>query len=197
MNQLGDSKLYSTFDCADFFFQNRLRYEDSWKTAISTCFQKFEWRVCPQGLASSPGVAQRLFSGILQSLPCVHSDLTKHPTERRNMLAGNATVFLDDALTHGGDFDEHLAFVYSFLLQWKSMNYTSRPRQRSSCGLNATTWGTYCPQKELLSSPSESLLSKSGQCPSQQQTCGHSLVSAYICDVTSKVSGSTRPLCRL
>ena len=25
VNQLGDSELHSTFDCADFFFQNRLR----------------------------------------------------------------------------------------------------------------------------------------------------------------------------
>ena len=28
VNQLGDSSLYSTFDCSDFFFQNRLRDED-------------------------------------------------------------------------------------------------------------------------------------------------------------------------
>jgi hypothetical protein len=129
VNQLGDSKLYSTFDCADFFFQNRLRDEDSWMSAISTCFGQFEWRVCPQALASSPAVAQRLFSGILQSLPCVNSDLTKHPTERRNLLAGNARVFLDDALIHWGDFDEHLAFVYSFLHAMKEQElHLSAPK---------------------------------------------------------------------
>ena len=51
VNQLEDSSLYSTFDCSDFFFQNRLRDEDSWLTAFSTCFGQFGWRVCPQGLA--------------------------------------------------------------------------------------------------------------------------------------------------
>ena len=59
VNQLGDATLYSTFDCAYFFFQNRLRDEDSWLTVFSTCFGQFEWRICPQGLASSPTVAQR------------------------------------------------------------------------------------------------------------------------------------------
>ena len=54
-------------------------------TAFSTCFGQFEWRVCPQGLASSPAVAQRLFSGILQSMPCVNADLSKRK-DRRNLL---------------------------------------------------------------------------------------------------------------
>ena len=110
VNQLGGSKLYSTFDCADFFFQNRLRDEDSWMTAFSTCFGQFEWRVCPQGLASSPAVAQRLFSGILQSLPCVNDDLSTRE-DRRNLLTENAVVFPDDALIHGGTFEEHLEFI--------------------------------------------------------------------------------------
>ena len=91
VHQLGDSKVYSTFECADFFFQNRLRDEDSWMTAFSTCFGQFEWRVCPQGLASSPAVAQRLFSGILQSLPCVNDDLSKHPENRSQFMAGLST----------------------------------------------------------------------------------------------------------
>ena len=43
VNQLGDANLFSTFDCADFFFQNRLRDEDSWMTAFSTCFGQFEF----------------------------------------------------------------------------------------------------------------------------------------------------------
>ena len=71
--------------------------------------------MCPQGPASSPAVAQRLCKTILQSLSCVNADLTKHPTDRRNLLADNATVSLDDSLIHGGTFDEHLRFVYSFL----------------------------------------------------------------------------------
>ena len=84
-------------------------------TAFSTCFGQFEWRVCPQGLASSPAVAQRLFSGILLSMPCVNDDLSKHPDKRCNLLAENAVVFLDDALIHRGSFEEHLRYIYSFL----------------------------------------------------------------------------------
>ena len=60
-------------------------------------------------------MAQRLFSGILQSLPCVNDDLSKHPSDRCNLLAESAVVFLDDALIHGGTFDEHLKYIYSFL----------------------------------------------------------------------------------
>ena len=115
VNQPGDAGIFSTFDCADFFFQNRLRDQDSWMTAFSTCFDQFKWRICPQGLASSPAVAQRLFSGIVQSVPCVNADMTKHPTARRNLLADNAAVFLDDALIHGGTFEDHLVSIYSFM----------------------------------------------------------------------------------
>jgi len=59
-------------------------------------------------------VAQRLFSSILQSLPCVE-DLSKDTSKRQNLLGENATVFLDDALLRGGTFEEHLRFIYSFL----------------------------------------------------------------------------------
>ena len=84
-------------------------------TAFSTCFSQFEWRVCPQGLASNFAVAQRLFSGSLRSVPCINADMTKHPTARRSLLADNSAVFLDDALIHGGTFEEHLGFIYSFI----------------------------------------------------------------------------------
>ena len=129
VNQLGDSKLYSTFECTDFFFQNRLRDEDSWMTAFSTCSGQFEWRVCPHGLAFSPAVAQRLFSGMLQSLPCVDEDLLKHPADHCNLLAENAVVFLDDSLIHGGSFDEHLRFIYSFQYATEEQNlHLSAPK---------------------------------------------------------------------
>ena len=41
--------------------------------------------------------------------------MTKHPTERRNLLADNAAVVLDDALIHGETFEEHLSCIYSFM----------------------------------------------------------------------------------
>ena len=129
MNQLGDSKLYRTFDWADVFFQNRLRDKESWMTAFLTFFSQFEWRVCSQGLASSLAVAKRLFSGILQSLPCVNEDLSKHPYKRCNLLAENAVVFLDDALVRGGTFEEHLGFVFSFLYAMEQQNlHLSAPK---------------------------------------------------------------------
>jgi len=55
VNQLGDSSLYSTFDCSDFFFQNRPRDEDSWLTAFSTCFGQFEVKSLSSGTGIEPG----------------------------------------------------------------------------------------------------------------------------------------------
>ena len=49
------------------------------------------------------------------AVPCINADMTKHPTARRNLLEDNAAVFLDDALIHGGSFEKHLGFIYSFL----------------------------------------------------------------------------------
>jgi len=129
VSRLGDSAIFSTFDCSDLFFQVRMRDEDAWLTAFSTCFGQFEWRVCPQGLASSPAVAQQLFSGILQSLPNVNADLSINPVGRRNLLEHSAEVFLEDVLIHGGTFEDHLNFVWSFMYAMEEQQlHLSAPR---------------------------------------------------------------------
>ena len=45
--------------------------------------------------------------------------MTKHPTERRNLLVDSAAVSRDDALIHGSTFDEHLGFIYPFMYEMK------------------------------------------------------------------------------
>jgi len=90
-----------------------MREEDSWLTAFSTCFGQFGWRVCPQGLASSPAVAQRLFSGILQSLPNVNADFQPGgTTEPPNRTRG---CVLRRRPHSRRPFEEHLSFLWSFL----------------------------------------------------------------------------------
>jgi hypothetical protein len=70
-------------------------------------------------------------------MPCVNADLSKQPTARRNILGSNATVFLDDALVHGGDFDTYLGFIYSFLCAMEEQKlHLSAPKtqfMRLSC----------------------------------------------------------------
>jgi len=186
VNQLGDAQIYTTFDCTDFFVQNRMRDEDCWLTAFATAFGNFEWRVCPQGLASSPAVAQRLFSNVLQSLPCVNDDLSKHPKNHQNLLGENATVFLDDALLHGGDFNEHLRYIYSFLYAMREQKLHLSPEKTQFMRDRCNYLG-HVPRTAFRSSQRDAPPSETGQSPRRPPSYAPFWASACTCDATSRV----------
>jgi len=73
--------------------RDRMRDEDCWLTGFATAFGNFEWRVCPQGLASSPAVAQRLFNNVPQSLPRVNERNlpTRDSVKTRRVFRENIT----------------------------------------------------------------------------------------------------------
>jgi hypothetical protein len=59
LDSLGNSKYFSTLDCANGFLQIPLRDEDRPKTAFSTNYGHFEYRSMPFGLKGAPATFQR------------------------------------------------------------------------------------------------------------------------------------------
>ena len=74
LNSMGNSKYFSTVDCASGFWQIPLRVEDRPKTAFSTNNGHFEYKSMPFGLKGAPATFQRLMSTVLsgmQGLKCL------------------------------------------------------------------------------------------------------------------------------
>lgn len=92
------AKVFSAIDAFHSFWQVRLRPEDRAKTAMSTPFGLYEWLVCPQGLASSPGTLQRVLTTALGDL-----------------VGTICAVYLDDILIYSATPEEHVVHLRQVL----------------------------------------------------------------------------------
>lgn len=68
LNSLGNSKYFSTIDCASGFWQIPLRVQDRPKTAFSTEYGHFQYKCMPFGLKGAPATFQRLMSTVLSGM---------------------------------------------------------------------------------------------------------------------------------
>jgi len=68
LNSLGNSRYFSSIDCASGFYQIPLRAEDRTKTAFSTDYGHFEYKSMPFGLKGAPATFQRLMSVVLSGM---------------------------------------------------------------------------------------------------------------------------------
>ena len=66
LDSLGKSKYFSTLDCASGFWQILVRTDDRPKTAFSTEYGHFEYKLMPFGLKGAPATFQRLLQYYLE-----------------------------------------------------------------------------------------------------------------------------------
>jgi len=57
--------VFSKLDLKSFFFQISLDVDSRPLTTITTPFDLFQWNVMPQGLTTSPAIAQRFIENII------------------------------------------------------------------------------------------------------------------------------------
>jgi len=86
LNSLGNSKCFSTVDCASGFWQIPVRAEDRPKTAFSTNYGHFEYKSMPFGLKGAPAIFQRLMSTVIDII--VYGETLKvHNDRLRDVFA--------------------------------------------------------------------------------------------------------------
>ena len=95
LDQIGQSKFFTTLDLASGYWQIRVEPSSREKTAFVTPHGLFQFRVMPFGLTNAPAVFQRLMQSVLMGL---------------NPTVGNqfVSVYIDDVLIYSRTLSEHL-----------------------------------------------------------------------------------------
>ena len=95
LDQLGESRFFSTLDLASGFWQIKVHPDSQEKTAFVTPQGLFEFKVMPFGLCNAPAVFQRLMQQVLMGL---------NPPQGPDFVS----VYIDDVLVFSKTFKEHL-----------------------------------------------------------------------------------------
>ena len=95
LDQLGQSKYFSTIDLAAGFWQIRVHQASQEKTAFVLPQGLYEFRVMPFGLRNAPGVFQRLMQQVITGL---------NPPSGPDFVS----VYLDDILVFSRSLEDHL-----------------------------------------------------------------------------------------
>ena len=95
LDQLGESKYFSTLDLASGYWQIRMDSESQPKTAFTTPQGLFEFRVMPFGLTNAPAVFQRLMQRALMGL---------NPEGGPSFVS----VYIDDILVFSRTLEDHV-----------------------------------------------------------------------------------------
>ena len=104
LDQLGDSRYFSTLDLVSGYWQIRLSPNSKEKTAFSVPQGLFEFRVMPFGLPNAPAVFQRLMQQVLAGL---------NPEEGPDFVK----VYIDDVLVFSPTLAEHLDHLRRVLVR--------------------------------------------------------------------------------
>ena len=114
LDQLGESKYFSTLDLASGFWQIRVHPDSQEKTAFVTPQGLFEFRVMPFGLCNDPAVFQRLMQHVLMGL---------NPAEGPDFVL----VYIDDVLVFSRTLKEHLEHLRLVITRLAEANLKLKP----------------------------------------------------------------------
>ncbi len=114
LDQLGDSKYFSTLDLASGYWQIRVHADSQEKTAFVTPQGLFEFRVMPFGLTNAPAVFQRLMQRVLMGL---------NPEDGPDFVS----VYIDDILVFSRTISEHLRHLQLVLERLKEAGLKLKP----------------------------------------------------------------------
>ena len=139
-----DAKYYSSTDMAGGFFSIHLTPSDMPKTAFSTPFGHFEWKVLGMGLTNSPAVFQKAMNSVF--LP-----LNSEPTDNQSSTPGSAQkngsnysnhsskanpltkqrpfclIYLDDLLIMSRTKEEHIIHIRKVFETLRKHRLTIKP----------------------------------------------------------------------
>ena len=114
LDQLGESKYFSTIDLASGFWQIRMHPQSQDKTAFVTPQGLFEFRVMPFGLTNAPSVFQHLMQ---QVITCLNPATGPH----------FVSVYINDILVFLQMLEEHLEHLQKVIMRLAGVGLKLKP----------------------------------------------------------------------
>ena len=107
LDALQGSTLFSTLDLASGYWQVQMADQDKEKTAFSTKYGLYQFKVMPFGLCNAPGTFERLMETVL-----------------RGMQWERAVLYLDDIIVFSHDVQQHMLRLEEVFQRLKDANLT-------------------------------------------------------------------------
>ena len=111
IDRLGGAKFITTLDLSRGYWQVPVRKEDQPKTAFTTPYGLFQFKVMPFGLQGAPATFQRMMDVLL------------------NEMSAFAAAYLDDVIIHSETWDEHVTHVSRVFQCLDNAGLTVKPRK--------------------------------------------------------------------
>ena len=109
IDKLGRAKYITILDLSKGYWQVPMKEEDRAKTAFTTSFGHFQFKVMPFGLNGAPATFQRMMDSLLQG------------------LQNSAGAYIDDIIIYSETWREHLQHVKQVLLRLRANHLTAKP----------------------------------------------------------------------
>ena len=109
IDRLGDAQYITTLDLSRGYWQVPVRKEDQHKTAFTTPYGLFQFRVMPFGLQGAPATFQRMMDILLRD---VHDF---------------SAAYLDDVIIHSNNWKEHICHITQVLQRLETACLTVKP----------------------------------------------------------------------
>jgi hypothetical protein len=118
--RVSQSKYSSKLDPLGGFYQIRMRESDAEKTAITTPFGNFHFRVMPMGSCGAPGTLQRVMHDAF------HAPVKLAPHAPATPFDVFLAIYLDDSCIHSAKIEDHIIHLRAVLTRLRETQFYAK-----------------------------------------------------------------------
>jgi hypothetical protein len=127
--RVSQSQYFRRLDLLDGFYPIRMRESHAEKTAVTTSFGHFHFRVMPMGLCGAPGTFQRGMDDAF------HAPVQLTPHVPAIPFDVFLAICLDDLCIHIATIEDHIIHLRTIITRLRENNSTQSPQSTSGYDL--------------------------------------------------------------
>ncbi|KRZ03458.1 Transposon Ty3-G Gag-Pol polyprotein [Trichinella pseudospiralis] len=138
LDALSGAQWFSTLDLASGYWQVEMETRDREKTAFTTPYGLYQFKVMPFGLCNAPATFQRLME-----------------TSLRGLVGSKCLVYLDDVIVFGRTAEEHTARLQEVLDRLRKVGLKVKPEKCQLMKRKVAYLGHIISEKGIATDPSK------------------------------------------